>query len=212
MNQENWQNNDYKAGLNFIAEHEDETHTLLHTENGVSVVLPSGLPLYGAGFYGIFMLAPIILFMLLLIYFLFAFIIVGSMNNQNQVLAFAGCFFLLWGLVKALKLLTSTRDLFPIKYFATLSEQGIATNYSKWHFPAHSKGAIPWSEVKSIQDYSTFFLPGLLAGILKTSIIEITSKNGEVLKIPFHVPRTQTSSVSKSILNLIEQKRTRPAN
>ena len=58
----NWSENDYQAGLNFIRNNEDQANsdTILYTENDVSVILPSGLAIFGAGFYGIFMLSLII--------------------------------------------------------------------------------------------------------------------------------------------------------
>ena len=73
MNQESWVKKDYQAGLNFIIDHEEEaaSNTILATGVDVTILLPSGLPLYGTGFYGIFMLAPIVLFMLIISYFIF---------------------------------------------------------------------------------------------------------------------------------------------
>ena len=58
----NWSENDYQTGLNFIRNNEDQanSNTILYTENDVLVILPSGLPIFGAGFYGIFMLSLII--------------------------------------------------------------------------------------------------------------------------------------------------------
>ncbi|MEC7786711.1 MAG: hypothetical protein VX579_07150 [Nitrospinota bacterium] len=58
----NWSENGYQAGLNFIRNNEDQdsSNTILYTENDVLVILPSGLPIFGAGFYGIFMLSLII--------------------------------------------------------------------------------------------------------------------------------------------------------
>lgn len=46
--------------------HEDDAkyNTILNTGNNASLILPGETPIFGAGFYGIFMLAPIFLFML----------------------------------------------------------------------------------------------------------------------------------------------------
>ena len=64
MNQEDWPTKDYQTALSHIVEHENEaaSRIILPVDKGITAVL--GLPLYGAGFYGIFMLSPIILFML----------------------------------------------------------------------------------------------------------------------------------------------------
>ena len=58
----NWSENDYQTGLNFIRNNEDQdnSNTILYTENDVFVILPSGLAIFGAGFYGVFMLSLII--------------------------------------------------------------------------------------------------------------------------------------------------------
>ena len=58
----NWSENGYQTGLNFIRNNEDQdnSNTILYTENDVLVILPSGLPIFGTGFYGIFMLSLII--------------------------------------------------------------------------------------------------------------------------------------------------------
>jgi len=58
----NWSENGYQTGLNFIRNNEDQdnSNTILYTENDVFVILPSGLAIFGAGFYGVFMLSLII--------------------------------------------------------------------------------------------------------------------------------------------------------
>jgi len=206
MNQKDWVKKDYQAGLSFIANHDDEaaSNTILATENDVTILTPSGLPLYGAGFYGIFMLAPIVLFMLIISYFIFIIFSTRSLDIQTQILISAGGLFLVWALGKALKLLTSSRDLFPRKYFSTLGIHGIAAHYSNLHFPGHSRVAIEWDQIDSIRTYSSFFLPGLFVGILKTFIVEVTSKNATVLKIPFHSTDKQAPIISQKIFELIK--------
>ena len=141
MNQENWVKKDYQAGLNFIIDHEEEaaSNTILATEVDVTILLPSGLPLYGTGFYGIFMLAPIVLFMLIISYFIFIIFSTQSLEIQTQILVAVGGFLLLWALAKALKILTSSRNLFPRKYFSTMGLHGIAANYSNSHFQVTPK-------------------------------------------------------------------------
>ena len=162
MNQEDWSTKDYHASLNHIVQHEDEpaSKIILFVDNGITIV--QGIPLYGAGFYGIFMLSPIILFMLVTFYFMFAILTADSMELQRQVFFAGGCFFLLWALGKVLQLLISTRDLFPRKYFTTISEKGISSHYSKLHLPFHSNVTLIWSEIDSTRVYQSLFLAGLL--------------------------------------------------
>ena len=206
MNQEEWVTKDYQTALSYIGEHEDEAalNIILAVDQSITAVL--GLPLYGAGFYGIFMLSPIILFMLVTSYCMFLIIIADSMEMQTQIFFSGGCFFLLWALEKALQLLISTRDLFPRKYFTTLSVKGVSSHYSKLHFPYHSQVTFDWDDVESTRAYQSFLLAGLFAGFLKVHIVEITSKRGDILKIPFHVPSDQAISVSDAILNLVNHK------
>jgi len=207
MNKEDWPIKDYQTALSYIVEHEDEAalNIILPVDQSITAVL--GLPLYGAGFYGIFMLSPIILFMLVTSYFMFLIINADSMEMQTQILFLGGCFFLLWVLGKALQLLISTRDLFPRKYFTTLSAKGVSSHYSKLHFPFHSQVTFDWDDVESTRAYQSFLLAGLFAGFLKVHIVEITSKRGDILKIPFYIPSGQAISVSDTILDLVNQKK-----
>jgi hypothetical protein len=206
MNQADWSTKDYQTALSHIVEHEDEAacNITLSVDKDITAVL--GLPLYGAGFYGIFMLSPIILFMLVTTYFMVVILTADSMEMQTQILFSGGCLFLLWALGKALQLLVSARDLFPRKYFTTLGAKGISSHYSKLHLPFHSKVTLEWNDVEVTRVYRSLFLAGLFAGFLKAHIIEITSKSGDILKIPFHIPADQVTSATDAILDLIHQK------
>jgi hypothetical protein len=206
MNQADWPTKNYETALSHIVEHEDEaaSNIILPVDNNITAVL--GLPLYGAGFYGIFMLSPIILFMLVTTYFMLVILTADAMEMQTQILFSGGCLFLLWALGKALQLLISSRELFPRKYFTTLGREGITSHYSKLHFPFHSKVTLAWDDVESTRVCRSLFLAGIFAGFLKAHIVEITSKSGDILKIPFHVPADQAISATDKILSLINQK------
>ena len=65
-------------------------------------------------------------------------------------------------------------------------------HFSRWHFLFQSQTTIAWNDVESTRVTTALFLPGLLVGIPKTTILEITAKNGELLKIPFHPKNTQS--------------------
>ena len=206
MNQKDWTTKDYQIALSYIFEHEEEAALNIILPVGQSITAVLGIPLYGAGFYGIFMLSPIILFMIVTSYFMFVILNADSMEMQTQIFFLGGCFFLLWALGKALQLLFSTRDLFPRKYFTTLSEKGVSSYYSKLHFPFHSQVTFDWDDVESTRAYQSFLLAGLFAGFLKVHIVEITSKRGDILKIPFYISSGQAISISDAILDLVNQK------
>ena len=89
MNQVNWSNKDYQNGLIFISSYEDKaaSKTIISTDKNVTLILPSGLPIYGVGFYGIFMLAPIVLFMITITYFIFIILKANSLEIQIQILS-----------------------------------------------------------------------------------------------------------------------------
>ena len=166
-----WSENDYQIGLNFIRNNEDQANsdTILYTENDVSVISPSRLPIFGAGFYGIFMLAPIVLFMLVISYLIIIILTANSLETQSQLLFSSVCLFFLWALTKILKLIMSKHELFPRKYFSTLGPRGVAGHYSKLHFPFHSAVTIRNEEIESIRSYSTFFLPGFILSLIHIS-------------------------------------------
>ena len=99
MNKLEWSQSDYAIGFDFIAQNEEraKASTLLDAGSGVSVALPTGLPLYGMGLYSTFILAPILLFILIVAYFLIIFLFyfwirlcVGSFQSVEQI------FFLLY--------------------------------------------------------------------------------------------------------------------
>ena len=204
----NWSEKDYQIGLNFIRNNEDQANsdTILYTDNNVSVISPSGLPIFGAGFYGIFMLAPIVLFMLMISYLIIIVLTANSLETQSQLLFSSVCLFFLWALTKVLKLIISKHELFPRNYFSTVGTQGVAGHYSKLHFPFHSTVTIKWTEIKSIRSYSTFFLPGFILGIFKVYIVEIHSKEGRILKFPFYAPEKKALAITEKILQLINPK------
>jgi hypothetical protein len=192
-----WMQSDYAIGLDFLAENEEPT--LLDTGSGVTVIPPIGLPLYGLSLYSIFTLAPIPIFILSVAYFLVAFLFSGHGTPATLAMVIGGCIFMLWGLGKALQLLLSTRDLFPRKFFTTLGKEGIAMHYSRWHFPFQPRTAIAWKDIASTRITKTLFLPGLLVGIPRTWVVEVTAKNGERLKIPFHAKKKPAQAIIEAI-------------
>ena len=157
MNQVNWSNKDYQNGLFFISSYEDKaaSKTIIATDKDVTLILPSGLPIYGIGFYGIFMLAPIVLFMITITYFIFIILTANSLEVTTQILLSAGGFFLFWALTKAFKLLISSRELFPMKYFSNF---GTAW-YSLTLFQFAFSGITPELQLNGIRLIQSVLIP-----------------------------------------------------
>ncbi len=194
MNRSDWSRSDYTIGLDFIKENEEEAKisTFLDAGSGVTVALPTGLPLYGMGLYSAFILAPIPLFMLSVAYFLVAFLFSGYGTATTLFMVIGGCLFMLWGLGKVLQVLFAVRDLFERKFFTTLGKKGVAMHFSRWHFPLQPKTAIAWNDVESMRVTRPLFLPGLLVAIWQITVFEIIAKNGERVKIPFHTKNAES--------------------
>ncbi len=208
-----WAHSDYATGSDFLAENEDQakTETILDAGSGVTIVLPTGLPLYGFSLYSAFVLAPIPLFILSVAYFLFAFLFSGHGTPETFAMVIGGCLFMLWGLGKALQVLFSVRDLFSRKFFTTLGKEGVAMHYSRWHFPLRPKTAIVWKDIESTRVTKTLFLPGLLVGVPRVTVFEITARNGERLNIPFHTKKELSQSIIEAINRQIQSRSKLPA-
>jgi hypothetical protein len=180
-----WARADYKSALKMIEETDEGNH-ILNSPQGVTAILPGGLPGNGFHFIGIIMMAPLLIFMALCIFF--PIIVLQSEWNSatTPFVAISGSLVLLWALLKVLQMMIKNRDLFPLRYFVTLSDQGIAMHFAGWHFPAKpGKIAIQWKDVDSIETTSRVYLLALLQGALNVRTLEIVSSNGDRVLIPF---------------------------
>lgn len=185
-----WSEEDFAAAQRYLTHHEERARVsaVLQTDSGVTVVLPYGLPGLGVTFHGVFMAAPIVLFLALL----GTFLIVGveedwGFNAVTLALA-ALCGLLLWGLGKALKLLLKSRELFPRRHFVTLGSRGIGMHFRRWQLPGgNPRAAIAWEEVAQVRrGGKRFFPPALLCGVIAAETLELESAAGEKVTIPFH--------------------------
>ena len=197
-----WACADYESALEQIAEtDEDSSPRFIHgNPQGVTAILPGGLPCNGFHFIGIIMLAPLFVFMLLCI--LFPIIVLQSEWNSatTPFVAITGSLVLLWAQLKVLQMMIKNHDLFPLRYFVTLSEQGIAMHFENWHFPGNkSHVAIPWKEAKSIQTGKRVYLLALLNGRIIVPSLEIVSHNGDRVLIPFAPSCKDNADVLKLI-------------
>lgn len=191
MRSEKWSGYDFDRAANYIIDHEEEAASsyLLDAGQGVMVILPFGLPALGVRFHGIFMLAPIVLFMALLLLFpIYGFLGRWELSGI-PILITAICFLLIFGLYKVLKLMLASRDIFPREHFVTLGTQGIAMHFSRLHFPGgNPKAVIPWNYAGKTRKTKIFFLPALLTGKFHVPALEITSRQGPSIFIPHNLP------------------------
>ncbi len=187
MKSTDWIKQDYNAAFDFLLDNEADARSrpVLDTGQGVAVVLPTALPGLGVRFPGLFMAAPLIVFLCTLV--AFPFVVLGSPLGWtvNALFVAALCLVLCLGLLLALKLMLGNRDLFPRASFATLGEEGIAMHYSRWLRPfAQPAAGIPWNRVVRMETRAAFYLPALFAGVCRATLLEVTARDGETIVIP----------------------------
>ncbi len=202
-----WAKKDFESGSDHLSDHEEEarSQTILRTGDGVTVVLPFGLPGLGIRLHGFIMLAPILLFMVLLLWFPAIVFRAEWESATTPVVVTAGCVVLFWALARVLQLMSKNRDLFPRRYFVTLGERGIAMHFSRLHFPAgRAKPAISWRDAASIETCSRVYFPAWFLGIPRVETLEVVSKDGAQVKIPFG--RLKDRRVLDEVADLIRGK------
>lgn len=209
MNTLNWAEKDIELGINYLADHEQEATdaTFLTAGDDTRILLPTGLPAFGANVVGMFMMAPLLLFMLVLT--LFPIQILWSANDLSltRIILIVVCLALLWGLTKVLQLMLRNRDLFPRCYFVTLGAHGIAMHFTRLHFPCHRpRMSIAWKDIQTVEKNTHAFMPVLFLGALRVTSIDVVSSNGEKVIIPFWLPEEKTLTTADQIEGLIRQK------
>jgi hypothetical protein len=151
------------------------------------------------------MMAPLLLFIILCI--LFPIIVLQSEWNSvtTPFVAISGSLVLLWALLKVLRMMLKNRDLFPLSYFVTLGEKGLAMHFARWHFFAkYSKTALQWQDVQSVETTSRFYFPAALVGYFNVKTLEIVSRNGDRIIIPFR--QKSAEHFAEEVLALVRKK------
>ncbi|UCD10867.1 MAG: hypothetical protein JSU88_09320 [Nitrospinaceae bacterium] len=187
MKPTDWLTQDYNAAFDFLLDHEEAARAcpIVDTGQGVVAVLPTALPGLGVRFIGLFMLAPIAVFLVTVA--AFPFLVLGPpwewTANGLFVAGLSVALFL--GLLFALKLMLGNRDLFPRIFFVTLGATGIGMHFSRWHrlFKNPVVG-IPWNRVGAVSTRETLYAPALVLGIVRTTLLEVTSPDGASIVIP----------------------------
>ena len=187
MSPPHWSKSDYQSAREFLDHNEGAAarSCLLEAGEGLRIIRPAGFGGMGARFHGLFMLAPLPVFMLcavLLPVFGFA----GSWTLTPWTLAVtAACGGMLWGLGRAWRLVLRQRELFPFKFFTTLSPRGAAMHYSPFHFPFQpSRAALTWQEVDRISTRRAFYPPGLFSGRPWLPVLALQGPGGREVLCP----------------------------
>jgi hypothetical protein len=207
MNQKSipdWARADYESALQQIEEADEGMH-ILNGPQGVTAILPGGLPGNGFHFIGIIMMAPIFIFIALCVFF--PIIVLQSEWNSatTPFVAISGSLVLLWALLKVFQMMIKNRDLFPWRYFVTLSDQGIAMHFARRHFPAKpGKMAIQWKDAHVMESKKRVYILALLRGGLNVHTLEIVSGNGDRVIIPFR--SKSNDDFSEDVRKLIRKK------
>lgn len=209
MNTQNWAEQDIDRGMSYLGDHEQEAteSTILTAGDDTKILLPTGLPAFGANVMGMFMMAPLILFMLILTVFPLQLLWSGNALTQNLIFLILLSFALLWGVTKVFRLMLKNRDLFPRCYFVTLGARGIAMHFTRLHFPFNRPClSITWKDIQTVQNNTTAFMPVLFLGVLRVTTIDVVASNGEKIIIPFRLSDEKAIATAKQIEQLIGQK------
>lgn len=209
MNAQNWAEQDIDRGMVYLEDHEQEATDapILTAGDDIKILLPTGLPAFGANVVGMFMMAPLILFMMILTVFPLQLLWSGTTLTQNLIFLILLSVALFGGLVIVLRLMLRNRELFPRSYFVTLGERGIAMHFSRLHFPFNRpRLSIPWEDIQVVKKNTTVFMPILFLGILRATTIEVISSSGEKIIIPFRLPAEKALTRAEEIKQLIGQK------
>ncbi len=191
MNNAHWTSKNYDHADAYIAEHEEEiqTRAVIDCGNGIHAILPKGLPALKIRFHGLFMIAPLPLLMVCVIFLpLSGFLGEWEVNSTTLGISLL-CLLMFAGLMRVILVMLNNRDMFPRAYFVTLGPEGLAMHFSRIHFPAaNPKVFIAWKDVESVQKTSSFFLPALLLGRPTVPALQVVSRNGPVVTIPMLLP------------------------
>jgi hypothetical protein len=209
MNAQNWAEQDIDRGMGYLEDHEQEATdaNILTADNDMKILLPPGLPAFGANVVGMFMMAPLILFMMVLTVFPLQLLWSGTALTQNLIFLILLSVALLGGLVIVVRLMLRNRELFPRSYFVTLGERGIAMHFSRLHFPFNRpRLSIAWKDIEVVKRNTTAFMPVLFLGFLRATTIEVISSSGEKIIIPFRLSAEKAILRAEEIERLISQK------
>ncbi len=209
MNPQNWAEQDIERGIKYLADHEPEAAeaSILTTADDLHILLPTGLPAFGANVVGMFMMAPLLLFMLVVTVFPLQIIWSAKSFSLTPIILILVCFGLLWGLIKVFQLMLKNRDLFPRCYFVTLGARGIAMHFTRLHFPLHQPSlSITWKDIKEVEKNTLAFMPFFFCGALQARTLDVISSSGDRVIIPFRLSAEKALATADEIEILIRQK------
>lgn len=204
-----WARQDHAAAADFLEDQPADAQgsTLLDADNGVTLVLPRGLPARGWRFHGAFMLAPVPVLMACL-----ALVPILGFSGRWAItpVTFAGtaiCLALIWGLARVGKMLLRQPELFPRRHFVTLGPKGAAMHFSRWQIPFQNpRAALAWKQARSIEKTRVLFFPALFLGRLRVPAMRIRSAQGSSVIIPLAMGPKRDPETWRRLESRIRQK------
>ncbi|QPJ66281.1 MAG: hypothetical protein G3M78_13110 [Candidatus Nitrohelix vancouverensis] len=201
MEQPQWAIKDYETGHDALIDLEDpETPSLYAVRPDLTLVLAEGLPVFGFHWIGAVMIAPALVFMLILI-LLPVFVLTGSdVTWIMAIVTLVVSSSFLWGFTFALQLMVQNRDIFPRRYFTTLGNEGLALHFSRIHLPGQNpKAWMEWASVQSVELSRRFFLPGILVAKPFIPYIDLKGSGDRRLSIPLSPNENDIQSLVERI-------------
>jgi len=209
MEQKPWIGRQYDRAEGYVADHEEEARqsAVLDCGREVYALLPKGLPALKIRFHGLFMIAPLPLLIVCVIFLPLSGFLGEWEVNVTTLGISAFCLIMLAGLFRVILFMLNNRDMFPRKYFVTLGPEGLAMHFNRIHFPGTDPHvALAWKEIESVQRATALFLPALLIGRLRVPALNIASRQGTPVVIPLHGKPDELEREFKAMETLIRQR------
>ena len=206
MTNDNWIDKNYTIADDHILAHEEEAkaRAILECGNKVHAVLPKGLPALKIRFHGLFMLAPLPLLIVCVIFLPLSGFLGEWEINATTLGISTLCLLMLVGLMRVILIMLNNRDMFPRKYFVTLGPEGLAMHFSRIHLPTvNPKSSIVWKDIEAVERASIFFLPALLLGRFSVPSLQVISHNGPPVFIPMLLPSPALENAFSQVETLI---------
>lgn len=208
MTTTDWSEKDYYQAEDhlFSTDEESKTTPVVDCGEGVTALLPIGIPALGVRWQAVLVLAPLPMLMVWLVWIL-GMGLPGSTGNAGHWGIVALSLILMAGLIRVTLYLFNNRTLFPRKYFVTISSSGVAMHFSRTHFPlTDPRTALTWKEVKTVTEATFFFLPALLMLRPQVPCLLVIGTQGQRLTIPFRLSGPHQQEAMKEVTQIIQSR------
>ncbi len=207
MKHSDWAMKDYEVARAYIEDHEElaSQSPLLDCDQGVTAVLPLGVPGLGFRLHGLIMLAPLPLLMICAILVpIFGF--TGNWEVSLTTMSITlGCAILVLGLLRAIRLVVGQRETFPRQYFSAIGPKGLSMHFSRFQFPfCNPRQELLWKNMEHCELTEVFFLPGIFTFKPMLPAMCAKSKEGDSVFLP--APSSQEGmSTLRKLLDLSQR-------